>query len=262
MPDRARRALLEADLCALGSTLDAELAAAHGEPDLVSAVTRRLTPPSWVPQVQTRPRRRRLAVVLAATVAIAVTAAIPGARAAVTNFLDIGAVRVHRDPPPGPVATTTDLQLGERTTLDDARARFPVVVPTVDRLETPDEVWITSVGGGGVSLVYDARRGLPPAEHTGVGLLVQEFAGSGHPDVRKYLSTGARAEEVTVGSEGGVFISGGDHYLFYDSPAGADVYEAGRLVGNALIFQQGTVTIRLEGDLSRDRMVAIAESLR
>jgi hypothetical protein len=262
VPDRGRHVLLEADLRALGPALDADLAAAHGEPDLVTTVTRRLTPPSSVPQVHARPRRRRLAVMLAATVAIAVTTAIPGARAAVTNFLDIGAVRVHREPPPGPVATTTNLQLGERTTLDDARARLPVVVPTVDRLEVPDEVWITSVGGGGVSLVYDARRGLPPAEHTGIGLLVQEFAGSGRPDVRKYLSTGARAEEVTVGSERGVFISGGDHYLFYDSPAGADVYEAGRLVGNALIFQQGTLTIRLEGDLSRNRMVAIAESLR
>jgi hypothetical protein len=262
VPDRGRHALLEADLRALGPDLDAELAAAHGEADLVTTVTRRLAPHSPVTQLHARPRRRRLAVVLAATVAIAATAAIPSARAAVTNFLDIGAVRVHREPPPGPVVTTTDLQLGDRATLDDARAVVPLVVPTVDGLEIPDEVWITSVGGGGVSLVYDAGRQLPPAEHTGVGLLVQEFAGSGRPDVRKYVSTGARAEEVTIGSERGVFISGGDHYLFYDSATGADIYEAGRLVGNALVFQRGPLTIRLEGDLSRDRMVAIAESLR
>jgi hypothetical protein len=262
VPDRGRHALLEADLRALGPGLDAELAAAHGEPDLVTTVTHRLAPSSSVTQLPARPRRRRLAVVLAATVAVAVTAAIPSARAAVTNFLDIGAVRVHREQPPGPVITTTDLQLGERTTLNDARALLPVVVPTVDGLEVPDEAWITSVGGGGVSLVYDAGRDIPPAEHTGIGLLVQEFAGSGRPDVRKYLSTGTRAEEVTVGSERGVFISGGDHYLFYEAATGSDVYEAGRLVGNALIFQRGPLTIRLEADLSRDRMVAIAESLR
>jgi hypothetical protein len=262
VPDRGRHALLEADLRALGPALDAELAAAHGEPDLVTTVTRRLAPPSSATELRARPRRRRLVVVLAATVAVAATAAIPSARAAVTDFLDIGAVRVLREPPPGPVVTTTDLQLGAPTTLDDARALITVVVPTVEGLEVPDEVWITSVGGGGVSLVYDAGRELPPAERTGIGLLVQEFAGNGRPDVRKYLSTGARAEEVTVGSERGVFISGGDHYLFYDSPAGADVYEAGRLVGNALIFQRGPLTIRLEGDLPRDRMVAIAESLR
>jgi hypothetical protein len=262
VPDRGRHALLEADLRALGADLDAELREAYGQRDLATEIRRRLAGPSSVVRPLARPRRRRLAVVLAAAVVIAATATIPAARAAVTNFLDVGAVRVHREPPPGPVVTTTDLQLGERTTLDDARALVPVVVPTADRLEVPDEVWRTSVGGGGVSLVYDARRGLPPAEHTGVGLLVQEFVGTGQPNVRKYLSTGARAQEVTVGSQRGVFITGGDHYLFYDSATGADVYEAGRLVGNALVFQQGPLTIRLEGDLSRDRMVAIAESLR
>jgi hypothetical protein len=262
VPDRGQRAVLEADLRALGAELDAEVGAELRARDLVTEVTGRLTPPSSAPRLHARPRRRRAVLVLAATVAVAATAAIPSARAAVTNFLDIGAVRVHREPPPGPVVTTTDLQLGERTTLDAARAQVPVVVPTVDELEVPDEVWFTNVGGGGVSLVYNPRRGLPPAEHTGIGLLVQEFVGSGQANVGKYLSTGARAEEVTVGSERGVFISGGDHYLFYDSASGADVYEAGRLVGNALIFQRGPLTIRLEGDLPRDQMVAIAESLR
>jgi hypothetical protein len=65
-----------------------------------------------------------------------------------------------------------------------------------------------------------------------------------------------------VGGTEGIFISGGDHYLFYEAASGAEVYEEGRLVGNALIFQRGPLTIRLEGDLPRDRMVAIAESLR
>jgi hypothetical protein len=50
--------------------------------------------------------------------------------------------------------------------------------------------------------------------------------------------------------------------LFYDTDSGAQVNESGRLVGNALIFQRGPLTIRLEGDLPQDRMVAIAESLR
>jgi hypothetical protein len=59
-----------------------------------------------------------------------------------------------------------------------------------------------------------------------------------------------------------VFISGGNHVLFYDTDSGAQVNESGRLVGNALIFQRGPLTIRLEGDLPQDRMVAIAESLR
>lgn len=59
-----------------------------------------------------------------------------------------------------------------------------------------------------------------------------------------------------------MFISGGTHVLFYDADSGAQVNESGRLVGNALIFQRGPLTIRLEGDLPQERMVAIAASLR
>jgi hypothetical protein len=257
VPDR-RYALLEADLRGLARELDAEL----GERDLSAMVTRRLAAPTSPAQPPARPRRRRLAVALVAGAVIAATAAIPPARAAITDFLDVGAVRVHRTPPPGPVAPTADLQLGERTTLDAARARLPVVVPSATNLGSPDEVWVTAAGGGGMSLVYRARAGLPPAEHTRLGLLVQEFAGEHQGSVNKYLTTGSRAEAVTVGSAEGIFISGGDHYLFYEAANGADVYEEGRLVGNALIFQRGPLTIRLEGDLPRDRMVAIAESLR
>lgn len=258
MPDGTRRALIEAELRGLGHNLDAQLA----ELDLSEAVTRRLT----VPPSPTRPRgrpRRRLAVALVAGIAITTTAAIPGARAAVTRFFDIGAVRVQDEPPPTPVpSTSAALVLGDRTTLDEARDRVPVVVPTVDGLQTPDEVWFDDVGGGEVSLVFRARPGLPAAAHTGIGLLVQEFKGNGQDVVRKYLTSGSRARPVRIGSNEGVFLSGGDHYLFYTDPTGAERYEYGRLVGNALIFSRGPLTIRLEGDLPLRRMVAIATSLR
>jgi hypothetical protein len=257
VPDQERHALLEADLRALTRELDAEL----GDLDLSAAVTRELEARQAPVQQLVRPRRRRLAVALVVSIVIAATAAIPSARAAVTNFLDIGVVRVHREPPPGPVSPTTDLQLGERTTLADARAQVSVVVPAATGFRTPEEVWFTPVGGGGVSLVYRARPGLPAAEHTGVGLLVQEFAGETQTSVNKFLTAGVRAEQVTINSDRGVFISGGEHTIFYNATDGTQIQTSGRLVGNALIFQRGPLTIRLEGDLSRDRMVAIAESL-
>jgi hypothetical protein len=258
VPDRQRHALLEADLRALTRELDADL----GDLDLAAAVTRELEARHAPVPRHVRPRRRSFAVALVASIVIAATAAIPSARAAVTNFLDIGVVRVHRELPPGPVSPTADLQLGDRTTLAGARAQLPVVVPRAEGLRTPDEVWLTGVGGGGVSLVYEARPGLPAAEHTGVGLLVQEFLGDiGGGFVNKYLASNTQARRVTIGSNEGVFISGGEHFLFYDAPNGPEVHESGRLAGNALIFQRGPLTIRLEGDLSRDRLVAIAESL-
>jgi hypothetical protein len=258
VPDQERRSLLETDLRALTHELDAEL----GDLDLSGAVTQRIRPPSTPEPAHAGRLRRRLAVAFVATAAIAATAAVPSARAAVTNFLDVGVVRVHQEPAPGPVSPTADLQLGDRTTLDEARAQFPVVTPEAGGLRAPDEVWLTRVGGGGVSLVYHPRPGLPPAEHTGIGLLVQEFAGDGQTAVNKYVTNEARARAVTINGERGVFISGGDHTIYYDAPNGAEVHEGGRLVGNALIFQRGPLTIRLEGDLPQERMVAIAASLR
>jgi hypothetical protein len=257
MPDQQGHALLESDLRALGRELDTEL----GAVDLTETVTRALRARSAPAQPHRQARRRRLTVALVASLVIAATAAVPSARAAVTNFLDIGVVRIHHQEPPRPVAPTATLNLGEPITLAGARVRVPVVLPRRDGLRNPDEVWFTNTGGGGVSLVYRARRGLPPAHHTGVGLLVQEFAGESQANVNKYLSTGARARQVTVGSGQGVFVSGGDHFVFYEDASGADVYEAGRLAGNALIVQRGPLTIRLEADLPLERMVAIAGSL-
>jgi hypothetical protein len=249
---------MEAELRALAHDLDAEL----GELDLSTAVTRQLATPPSPTRLRQRSRRRRLAVALVAAIAITATAATPAARKGVTNFLDIGTVRVHDKPPPGPVSPTANLQLGDRTTLDAVRSRMPVVVPTVAGVRTPDEVWFGGGAGGGVSLVYRARPGLPAAAHSGVGLLVQEFAGDARGFLNKYLRSDSRAQAVTIGSDEGVFLSGGPHYLFYDDPTGNQVIAEGRLVGNALIFQQGPLTIRLEGDLPLDRMVAIAASLR
>jgi len=258
MPDAAGRAVLEAELRALARDLDADL----GEVDLSGAVIGRLRAAS----TRTRPRgyspRRRLAVVVVAAIAATLVAALPAARAAVSRIFEIGAVEVRDEPAPVPRPPEgAALALGDRTTLAEARGRVPVVVPTVAGVTRPDEVWFDDVGGGAVSLVFHPGPGLPAAEHTGVGLLVQEFTGE-EEVVRKYLTTDASARPVTIDGNEGVFVSRGEHYLLYADPRGVEVYEAGRLVGNALIFQRGALTIRLEGDLPYDRMVAIAQSLR
>jgi hypothetical protein len=260
MPESNSRLLVETELRAYAHELDAAL----GDLDLSSAVMRQVELPAARVRSRVRlRRRRRLVVALVAAVAATAVLAIPSARAAVTSFFDIGAVRVHEEPPPVAPAGSGALRLGEPTTLDGARALMPVVVPTAAGLEVPDEVWFDAKGGGVTSLVYRAGPGLPEARHTdGIGLLIQEFAGDAGPFIDKYVTSGARAQRVAVGPYKGVFISGGDHALFYEDPTGAGARDEGRLVGNALIFQRGDVTIRLEGDLSRARMVAIAESLR
>ncbi|HKA93799.1 MAG TPA: hypothetical protein VKE97_08345 [Acidimicrobiia bacterium] len=257
MPDSSSRLLVEAELRSLSRDLDAAL----GVLDLSGAVTRRLQQSTRRP-VPHHARRRRLVVALVAAVAATATLAIPSARAAVTSFFEIGAVRVHEQPPPpGPVAGP--LILGELTTLDGARARMPVVVPTARGFAAPDEVWFDAKTGGETSLVYRSKPGPPAAKHTdGVGLLVQEFVGDGTGFLNKYLGNGSRAERVAVGPYEGIFITGGDHFLAYDTANGEGATADGRLVGNALIFTRNGLTVRIEGDLPLARMVAIGAQLR
>jgi len=255
MPESNSLLLVEAELRSLSHELDAAL----GDVDLSDAVTHRLRDAT---RLHARRRaRRRVVVALIATLAVTATLAIPPARAAVTSFFDIGAVRVHEEPPPGPVAGP--LVLGELTALDAAQARMPAVVPTARGFESPDEVWLDDRTGGITSLVYRAKPSLPAARQTpGIGLLVQEFTGDGSGFLHKYLGNGLRARQVRVGPYDGVFITGGDHFLAYDDATGAGRTEDGRLAGNALIFQREQLTIRIEGNLPLSRMVAIGASLR
>ena len=45
-------------------------------------------------------------------------------------------------------------------------------------------------------------------------------------------------------------------------PDGTARRETARLAGHTLIWERGTVTMRLEGDLTSARAVAVAETLR
>ena len=256
MPDSNSRLLLEAELRSFSHDLDAAL----GDLDLSNAVTRRLEQ-STRRRVPQHARRRRVIFALAAAVAVTATLAIPSARAAVTSFFEVGAVRVHEEPPPGPVAGP--LVLGELTALDVARSRMPTVVVTARGIAAPDEVWFDGRTGGVTSLVYRAKPGLAAAPPTpGLGRRVQEVAGDGGGLLNKNQGIGARAQRVAVGPYDGVFITGGDHFVAYEDATGAGHTEDGRLVGNALIFQREGLTIRIEGRLPLARMVAIGASLR
>ena len=271
MPDGDARTRLETGLRTLGH----ELSAQFEERDISPAVTRRLTLSSSAP-ASPRPalgRPARPHLVVAILTIVGVLALIVPVRAAVRSYFDIGAVRVHE---PGtrraPAVTAAALDLGSRLTLAEARQRMTVLVPTAPGFEAPDEVWFADIGGGQVSLVYRTRPGLPramptdvaptDAAPTDVGLLIQEFIGDGRQVVSKHLSSGTRAQPVTIGTEQGVFLSGEEHFLFYVDPAGAQQVSDGRLVGRALIFPRGPQTIRIEGSLPLDRMLAIAGSLR
>lgn len=189
----------------------------------------------------------------------------PGAREAVADWLGVGGIRIEfGDRAPSPVATGLDL--GERVTLSEARARapFPVLVPGLLDLGEPDEVYFDPLPGEGqVSIVYEASPALPAARGTRVGLLVNEFRG-GVDDIyfKKVAGPGTELEAVEVDGSPGFWIEGAPHILYYVDSNGAPVTETVRLAANVLLWEQGGVTFRVESALTRAEALVIAESLR
>jgi len=283
MDDPEVRGQLRVELAALGRELDMVL----GDRDLSIGIERSLRQRIDAPRPRrlNSPRRRVAAVLLIGLVSVIAT---PPARAAMRSLFRIGTVTIEPAGTPAPTTHSTTVRpapsttttttttataaaapdlsrfasLGHRTSLANMRRRMPVLVPTADDLSRPDQVRFDSSNGLHASLLYRWRPGLPEIPHAdGAGLVIEEFVGDGRTMVRKYLSDRTVAEPVDVNGNPGVYLSGGTHLVFYEDPSGLDVQAEGRTVGRALIFQHGELTIRIEGNLSRDRMVAIARTL-
>jgi hypothetical protein len=251
-------------------------------PDLAAAVTARLDqdPVAERPAPAARGRRwlgglagwRRLAVAGLALVllAVAVLVASPGTREAVARRLGLRGIGVELGGPPPTVTTTPgarlDLGLGERATLEEARRRvgFPVLVPQTGGLERPDAVFVSETvpPGGRVDLVWRARPGLPASAFTDAGLLITEFQGEPTPEFIKKVAVAGQVEFVEVGGEPAYWFSGEPHFFTYRDSAGTFREERTRLAGNTLIWQRGELTLRLEGELSKEEALRIAESMR
>jgi hypothetical protein len=255
-------------------------------PDLAGAVATRLAEAPAPGATPARARRRdrlaglgrlagwrRLAVVGLAAVllAAAVLVASPGTREAVARRLGLRGVGIELGGPPPPSVTTRpgerlDLGLGQRVTLEEARRRvgFPVLVPGAAGFRQPAAVYVNEAVpvGGRVDLVYRARPGLPASPFTDVGLLVTEFRGQPTPDFIKKVARAGLVEEVTVDGQPGYWFSGEPHFFTYLDATGQVRDEQTRLAGNTLIWQRGDLTLRIEGEITRQEALALARSMR
>lgn len=261
---------LEADLAELGRRLNYP---APG-PELVPAVGRRLRSAEVAETATLRPLFRpawqRVAVAVAAMVAVLTGVLIvsPGAREAVARWLGLRGARLEVVPtlPPAPTRPLGEgLFLGGRVSLVEARrsVAYEVLVPTLPELGSPDEVYLDAgIGDGMVSLVYRSRPGIPPATQTGAALLVTEFRARIDEELidKKLLGTGTDIEAVTVDGGDGFWLEGRPHVLLFQNPDGSLIEQTVRLAGNVLLWELGDLTLRIEGDITREQAIRIAES--
>jgi len=209
-------------------------------PDLASAVRRRLG--------KRRSWRRPVAIALAVLVAaIGAALAVPPARTAILDWLGLRGVDIVRVEKLPPVPAIGDLDLGEPVTLAEARRRSPWLLAPA---EAPDRVYFsTAIPGGKVSFLW----GTPAS----VRLLLTEFRGQ-ESYIEKLIEPEAKVEPVDVGDRG-VWLEE-PHVLAFRDRDGNFREDTARLAGKTLIWQRGSVTLRLEGDLSKEEALRIARS--
>jgi hypothetical protein len=251
-------------------------------PPIAEAVVARITAPDasraraprsqgWLP----RPGWRRVAVAALALVvlAVVVVAATPGAREAVARRLGLPGVAIHLG---GPAPTTptspaptvpggpgANLDLGRRVTLDQARTgvSFKLLVPSAPGFQRPDAVYVSEgVPGGRVDMLWRPRAGLPASPFTNAGLLLTEFRAD--PMVEKIAKGASNVTAVEVSGTTGYWFAGAPHSFIYTDSGGNVREETARLAGNTLLWTNGDLTLRLEGQISRRDAIRIAESVR
>jgi hypothetical protein len=232
-------------------------------PDIAAAVAARLEQP--VAARRTRPRRRPLLAygLAALAAAFALTmAASPDARSAVLEWLGLKSVKIERRepsaPPPRPGELGAGLGLGTPVTLEQARDGAPFLrLPAGDALGRPDAIYLRDES---VSLVYGERPGIAPSATTGAALLVQEFPARVGPFIEKTIGQATRLDRLRIAGDPAYFIAGA-HGFAYQSEREVN-FEEQRLAGNTLLVERADgLLIRVEGDLDRDRAVAIARSI-
>jgi hypothetical protein len=186
-----------------------------------------------------------LAVLLAGT-----ADAIPPVRQAVERVFGIKGAVVERVPelPAIPSTAGATLHLGRAVPVADARhaASFTALLPPsgVSAAYVADDV-----AGGRVSL-------------TAGGLLVIEFRGTSRPFILKMIAVGTRVIRARVGGEPAAYLEGAPHEVFFLDAHGNPRTDDVRLAGNVLLWQHGSLTVRIEGARSLHDALALARSLR
>jgi hypothetical protein len=232
---------LARDLAALGRAVDVPAP----RPGLATAVLERL---SDAPAAQVSPAwpRRRLVALAVGAVLLALLAT-PPVRAAVADWFGFGGVRVERGDVPAPTADPTPPTVAPGVSLQEAAAMVAFTVSVPEELGDPD----------GVEVSPDRRMvSMSWTTDEEGALRLDQF------DARLDFSVLKTAPDVFYAA-----VNGTDALWFEEphevallEPDGTMVTHSARLAGHTLIWQEGLVTLRLEGDVDLGRAQEIAES--
>ena len=197
-------------------------------PDLTASVLTRINAP--------RKRNRWLAALIAAVTAFEVAFVVsPAVRAGVQNLLEFAGVEFRTEAPQS-VAPPLPSQ---EVSLDDARKQMPFEIHLPAELGTPDKITVHE--GRFVTLYYGDLR-------------LDQFDGTIQSSIGKLLG-GQGVERI-----GDKVWLPYPHQIFYIDRNGEWHDEDPHGAGQTLIWQRGQVTMRLEGDLTRERALKISES--
>lgn len=197
-------------------------------PDLTASVLTRINAP--------RRRNRWLTALVAALTAFAIAFAVsPAVRAGVQNLLEFAGVEFRTE---APQSIAPPLPSNE-ISLDEARAQMPFEIHLPQELGTPDKITVHE--GRFVTLHYGDLR-------------LDQFDGTIRSTIGKLLA-GNGIEQI--GDK--VWIPY-PHRIFYIDRNGEWHDEDPHGAGQTLIWQRDQVTMRLEGDLTKERALEISES--
>jgi hypothetical protein len=242
-------------------------------PDLAGLVSRRLA--AEATERRRRPdsrwwrsRRAAVAAVLLLALVVGMVALLTAASPTLADRFGLRGVRIFlldEEPTVEPAPVGTGLMLGRRVSLEQARREvgYAIRVPTADGLGRPDEVYLSRVPSDGmVSFVYRPRPGLPESRDSGVGALLSQFPGRTENRLaQKILGPASTLESARVKGGRAYWIAGEPHVFSYTDPSGEVRYEEYRLAESVLLWEEGELTLRLEGAMTKEEALRIAESM-
>jgi hypothetical protein len=192
--------------------------------------------------------RRRRRVLIAVAVVLLSLLGVPAVRAAVAEWFSFGGVQVeirptpgaHSTPAPPPTAAGTDLQRARDAVA--FRPFLPAALGPPDRVEVSGDRRV-------LSLTWNDPSGT---------IRLDEF--DGRLDYT-FAKRAPGAEWVILASGSGLWFDQPHEVVVLDA-AGNPRTETARLAGHTLIWEAGATTLRLEGEISKERAIEIAGSVR